>query len=93
MATKFIFHKQQDTLTNVRDAGGDLVHPFCPSRLEHALHLRLVLLAEAAQEDPDVLQEEPRPLHPPDLKLVEQRPEWKFIRSQKIDQETPLKWP
>ena len=55
------------------DAGCDLVHPLCPGGLQDALQLHLVPLAETAKEDPDVLQEGPRPLHATDLKLVEQR--------------------
>ena len=62
------------------DAGGDLVHPLCSGGLEDALQLRLVPLAETAQEDPDVLQEWPRPLHATDLQLVEQRSGKKFNR-------------
>lgn len=62
------------------DTGGDLVHPLCPGGLEDALQLHLVPLAETAQENPDVLQEWPCPLHATDLKLVEQRSGRKYNR-------------
>ena len=67
-------------LTDVCDTGGDLVHSLCSGGLEDALQLHLVPLVETAKEDPDVLQEGPRPLHATDLKLVEQRSGRKFNR-------------